>query len=222
MVELNVMTGNNQSAEGSSLRDLTDEELARDARSGSNGCFDELVVRYGTRLYQFLRKRLPTDQDAEDLAQETFIKAYRNIDRYDHTWNFSTWLYTIASRLAVSHYRTKRWKLTNMTQSDLPTDLSTSATPDDFLARSENSRNLWNVARTLKPEFYEALWLRYVEEMSMKEIAAVMNKPQISVRVLLHRARLKLTRRFDHPALLGNAGKEGAAAAVTEPKLSVL
>jgi RNA polymerase sigma-70 factor (ECF subfamily) len=179
--------------------EFSDEELARRAAAGSHACFETLVFRYSARLFQFLRKRMPTDQDAEDIAQEAFIKAYRNLDRFDPSLKFSTWLYTIASRLAVSHYRSGRWKLENLTGPAEPGAVETVKTgaaggPEAAMTERENMRNLWVTAQTLKKESYESLWLRYVEEMTIKEIAAVMKKSQIYVRVLLHRARLKLTR----------------------------
>ena len=61
----------------------TDEELAREARAGSRPAFEELALRYKRRLFVYLRPRLASDQDTEDMVQETFLKLYRNIDRYD-------------------------------------------------------------------------------------------------------------------------------------------
>ena len=227
MVKQNGMTDNievnseENESEGISIRQMSDEELAQKAQAGSTRCFDTLVFRYSVRLFQFLRKRLPTDQDTEDIVQDTFIKAFQNIHRYDHIWKFSTWIYTIASRLAVSHYRTKNWKLTNLTQAEMPDTPSNSKTPDMVMSENEDFNNLWNVARTLKPQLYEVLWLRYAEELSIKEIAAVMEKPQISVRVMLHRARLKLTDRFDNPAFLEKLENDDAASTSTPPAASV-
>lgn len=184
------MTANNGN---NSHLDYTDEELARQAAAGSHAAFETIVFRYSARLLQFMCKRIPTRQDAEDLTQETFIKAYRNIHRFDPQYSLSTWLYTIASRLAISHYRSARWKMDNLTGPD-GIDTAVESGPETIAHELETRRNLWLKAKTLKKEFHEALWLRYVEEMTVKEIAGVMNRSQINVRVLLHRARAKLTR----------------------------
>jgi RNA polymerase sigma-70 factor (ECF subfamily) len=167
---------------------LSDEKLALEAAAGSRASFEELIHRYSPRLFFFLRHKTDTDQDIEDLIQETFLKAFRNIDRFEAERKFSTWLYTIAVRSAISHHRIKK-----ATRSHTES-ISPLPDPQDALIQKEESRNIWNLARRLKPMEYEALWLHYGEDMSVKDIAKVIKKTQISVRVLLHRARLNLAR----------------------------
>jgi len=186
---------------------MTDEELALQAAAGSHSSFETLVFRYGSRLFLFLRSRIPTVQDAEDLAQETFIKAYNNIHRYDSQWKFSTWLYTIASRSAIGFYRTHGRKSAVFVETteasanyDSP-DPSVANNPHDSLQQTEDQEALWRTARSLKPEQYEALWLRYAEELPVRDIATVMGKSLIHTRVLLHRGRLTLTKLCGKPEL---------------------
>lgn len=180
----------------SEIKQLSDEELAVEAQAGSHPCFEELVYRYNQRLFYFLRPKMSTDQDIEDLVQETFLKAYRNITRFDHQYKFSTWLYTTAARLAISYYRKKR--------DHEPAFESTCSSPGphEKMIKEENNQNLWNAAQALQKNQYQALWLRYMEDMSVKEIARVMKKSQIHVRVLLHRARLNLVKEMNPPAPL--------------------
>jgi len=170
---------------------LSDEELAADARAGSRSSFEELVHRYSLRLFHFLLPRVGTGQDTEDLVQETFLKVYRNIDRFDTAYKFSTWLYTIAVRLAIGFYRKNR------TGGPTPESAGTWADPQDAMIREQESQNLWNTAKTLRPDLYQALWLRYMEDLSLKEIAGVMKKSRVHVRVLLHRARLQLGKQLN-------------------------
>jgi len=174
-------------------RQSSDEELASKVAAGSQASFEELVYRYGPRLFHFLRHKVSTDEDIEDLVQETFLKAFRNIDRYNPDWKLSTWLYTIAVRLAISDYRSKRAKDPSL----MP--ISTSPEPQEVVIRKEEAQNIWNLAKTLKKDQYEALWLRYAEDMSVKEIAYAMKKTQIYVRVLLHRARMNLSKKLNQP-----------------------
>ncbi len=170
---------------------VSDEELAAEARAGSRTSFEELVHRYSRRLFHFLRPRVGTDQDTEDLVQETFIKVYRNIHRFDITYKFSTWLYTVATRLAIGFYRKKR------PEGPTPESAGTWTDPQDTMIREQESQNLWAAAKTLRPNLYQALWLRYMEDLSLKEIAGVMKKSQVHVRVLLHRARLQLGKQLN-------------------------
>ena len=170
---------------------LSDEELAGKAQAGSHSYFEELVSRYCQRLFYFLRPRVGTNQDTEDLVQETFLKLYCNLHRFDSTFKFSTWLYTVANRLVISFYRKNRsWKSRFVS----PT---TEMNPQETMLRDEDSLNLWNFAKRLPPNQFQSLWLRYVEDMPIPEIAAILKKSQVHVRVLLHRARLKLAKELN-------------------------
>lgn len=172
-----------------SKKHLSDEEIASQAAAGSHDSFEELVFRYSARLCCFLRHKTQTDQDIEDLAQETFFKAFRNIDSFDPKQKFSTWLYTIAIRQAISRYRSARLKKPFVPKNP-------ALDPQEAFIQKEQSQNLWYQAKTLQQKEYEALWLRYAEDMSVKDIAKVLKKKPITVRVLLHRARLNLAKKI--------------------------
>ncbi|MBN2270051.1 MAG: sigma-70 family RNA polymerase sigma factor, partial [Sedimentisphaerales bacterium] len=87
------------------LRALSAEDLARRSQLGCRASFAELVERYGTGLLRFLRRRTNNLHDAEDLVQDTFVRAYANIHGYRSTYKFSTWLFTIARNLACTRLR---------------------------------------------------------------------------------------------------------------------
>ena len=148
------------------------------------------MARFGKRLFQFLHHRTGNAQDAEDLVQDTFVKAYKNIHRYRDSWKFSTWLFTIAARLANSHYRrTRPSRAVGHIESG-------KSEPVDALDQQVTQQGLWALARGLSMNQYRALWLRYAEDMSIKEIALVMRKSQVNVRVLLYRARINLAKKL--------------------------
>lgn len=204
-----------------------DEGLGARAAAGSQAAFEELVSRYTGRLANFLRTRTSSREDLEDLVQETLLKAYRNIDRYDARWKFATWLYTIAVRLAISRHRVAsagRW-LPIAEDPECP-----SPGPQEALVRREEAeaqKNIWRVAGTLGPDAYEALWLRYAEEMPVKDIARAMGKTQMGVRALLHRSRERLAEKLkaSGPAEAAAAASRAAAETVAVPavrKYSVL
>lgn len=174
------------------IAERTDEELAREARAGSGRSFDELARRYKRRLFVYLRPRLGSDEDAEDLVQETFLKLYRNIASYDPAFKFSTWLYTSASRLAIDAFR-KRAAERAEKVADRNVDI-----PDPSSGpESGSGPELWEAARSLGGDRFRVLWLRYGEDLSVEEIAAVLGRTRLAVRVLLHRARTSLAGRLD-------------------------
>ena len=177
-----------------SLRGLSSEELAGQAKRGCQASFAELVHRYAPRLQAFLCRRNGNDHDVEDLVQDTLLKAYRNLYRYDDSWRFSTWLFTIAGRVAVSRHRRKQPEPGAL-------DLRVQApAPDEAADRREQQESLWAMAAELPANQYRALWLRYAEDMSVKEIAAALGKSQVWVKVSLYRARVSLARRLnEHP-----------------------
>ena len=183
-----------------------DEELAVQAAAGSNAAFEELVSKYSPRLFFFLRRRCESEADIEDLIQEAFLRAFRSLDRYDPRWKFSTWLYTMSVRLAVSRRRSRRAQPLPLDEEAVETR---SPGPQEALIRKEEAEagaNIWKLARTLKPSEYEALWLRYAEEMPVKDIARTMKKSQVGIRALLHRSRLKLGKLLRSPAHAANIG----------------
>ncbi len=177
--------------------------LAARARSGCLTSFTELVERFESRLFNFLLRRCGSITDAEDLAQETFVRAWRAIGQYNPRWQFSTWLFTIAHRLAVTEYRRRRRERAMQGHGDPATGHADD--PANVVAHREESRLIWDLAdRVLGQTQREALWLRYAEDLSIRDIARVLGKAPVTVRVTLFRAREALVA---HQSQLGRAGR---------------
>jgi len=175
--------------------ELADDELARAVRAGSPACFAELVSRHEGRLMRFLVRRTRHVHDAEDLLQETFVRAYQHIASYDARWKFTTWLFTIASRLVCSHFRKKRPALGS--DQMLAQKHSAEEDPSADMSRREETDKLWSLAaEVLSDNQYTALWFRYVEDMAIKDISQVMDKTQTHVKVLLFRGRTTLGKKL--------------------------
>jgi RNA polymerase sigma-70 factor (ECF subfamily) len=172
------------------LEAFTDEDLALQAAGGAGECFEELVGRYGPRLFRFLRPKTQSDEEAEDLVQDAFRKAFQNIGSFDPRYRFSTWIYTIAQRLAVSLFRARR----SSVEISEPED--TAVGPEERLIRKQESETIWALARNLRSGQFKALWLRYAEDLSVAEIARVMKTSSPHIRVLLHRGRVNLAAAF--------------------------
>jgi len=165
---------------------LSDEQLVEASLAGTAAAFDELVGRYQERLLRFLLTRSSCRADAEDAIQDTFINAYRFLASFDPRWRFSTWIYRIALR-NLARQRRPEW---------LESDEALAGNDDplqDCIDRSERE-NVWITARRLlSDEAYSAMWLRYVEDMSVKEIAKALDKSLSWTKVTLLRGRRRLT-----------------------------
>ena len=173
------------------LGELDSEELASRTQAGSSACFGELVKRYEGRLLSFLIQRTGQVPDAEDLLQEAFARAYQRIRSYDPRWKFSTWLFTIASRLACSHGR----RLRSPSLDDARLLPAGGCNPLTIVLQEEEKDNLWALAaELLSKNQHSVLWLHYGEDMSVAEISQVIRKTQTHVKVLLFRGRSSLAR----------------------------
>jgi len=166
---------------------ITAEDLAREAQNGSREAFGELVLRLQGPLFHFLSLRIPDHGEAEELVQEAFLRAWQKLDQYDSRWRFSTWLFTVAKRLAASRARTRKPVLVH---DEVLSTLSAEGEPSALVELREESDNVWLLAgRVLTVEQRSALWLRYAEDLSIEEIARILDKRRVTVRVLLFRAR---------------------------------
>jgi len=166
---------------------FSDVELARESQAGSLSAFEELVCRHEARIFQFLKCRVSSAHDAEDLTQVVFVRAYRNIGKFNPRYPFASWLYTIARRESINHYR--RAAAANICA--LPGDLlDPRGDPSRETALSDARERLWDVARCrLSESQFAALYLYAHDQMSVKDIARTLKKTQGHVKVLLHRAR---------------------------------
>ena len=173
------------------------EQLAAKAQAGCSESFERIVEQTKDRLFTYLMQLVANQHDAEDLAQEAFIKAYRNLHTFDGRARFTTWLYTIAKNTAFTHLRKRR--------PHYPIELFEEVFVEDpaVFAGSEEAKSIWSVARQLKPNFYETLWLFYAEGFSLKETAAIMQTNAVTVRVNLHRARAALGKKLTRAGTAG-------------------
>jgi RNA polymerase sigma-70 factor (ECF subfamily) len=170
----------------------TIEDLAAQSRGGCRASFEALVIHFEKRIFHYLLQMTRNEQDAKDLTQITFVKAYQNIQRYHSHHAFQSWLFTIAKRTALNHFRDHR------PTEELEPEMAADRDDPSVAAEKEDvSANIWKIARSLKPDQYEALWLRYGEGFSISETACIMKTNSLRVRVLLHRARAALAKKLE-------------------------
>lgn len=175
----------------------SDETLARRVQLGCVRSYEELDRRLRPRLVFLLRKRTGSREDAEDLTQQTLLRAYEKIDQYDPKRSFRSWLFTIAIRLAIDAHRKNR---IDTTANGIESLTDTSPGPAERVHRQDTQRRLWALAdRVLDPTQRTALWLHYGEQLKAKEIGKTLGVSAVHVRVLLFRARRTLMAHLDQP-----------------------
>ena len=165
-----------------------DADIVRAAAGGDARAFEQLVHLYHRRVLNFLYQMTRQRQDAEDLTQQTFVKAFQHIHRVDCERPIVNWLFTIARRTALNHFRSARkWEF-------VPAEITSSEpSPARQLEQQDRAENLWARARrVLSQREFEVLWLRFAEELSTEETARIAGLTQIHVKVLVHRARQHL------------------------------
>jgi RNA polymerase sigma-70 factor (ECF subfamily) len=182
-----------------SVKAQTDEQLAIAAQRGCRASFETIVERMQGPLLGYLQRLSASREDAEDLVQDTFVRAYRKIDRYHENWRLSTWLFTIARRLCINRRRQQqraRQKIADST-GDMKW-LEHSRDPAAALIAAEERQQLWQIASALlsEPEL-TALWLFYVEDMPVAEIGRVLKRSTAGVKSVMFRARRRLLPAFE-------------------------
>lgn len=181
---------NDRTSSPESVQAADEPRLVRRVQGGDRTAMEELARRCRPRLVHLLARRLGCTADAEDIAQQALVRALERIDQHDGQRAFSVWLYRIALRLAADHHRKAR------PQPGLDCGGlcdSAAQSPEQAALDSELRDNLWSIAeKVLSENQYSALWLRYAEEMSVKEAARALGRTRIATRVLLHRARQRL------------------------------
>ncbi len=173
------------------------EELACNARDGVYTAFEALVSRFGPPLLRYLRHRVRSEDIAEDLVQETFLKVYRNLWQYDPRRRFTPWLYTIATRVAANYTRRQR---PGVLPDGIDVPDREQDRPDAIAARTEQREGLWATARSVLPDSqFTVLWMRYAEDLPISDVCRIVGKSNAHVRVLLYRARRKLMQAVEAP-----------------------
>ena len=182
--------------------------LVARAKSGDVEAFSDLVSHYERRVFRMAKQITQNDDDAEDVLQETFLKAYTHLDNFQGNSKFYTWLVRIAVNEALMKLRKRRSDKT--VPLDEPIDTGEDEmvreiavwdeNPEDSYSREELAHILDEAIQSLKPAYRTVFLLRDIEEMSIEETAEVLNLSISAVKSRLLRARLqlreKLTRLF--------------------------
>jgi len=181
----------------------SDVELVRAYRNGDIHAFEELHRRYVASIYRLVRRKLGDALLAEDIAQETFMKALRMMDRVDDSFNFGGWVHTVARNLCFDELRRRQRDLRadgiEEEEGELLANLpSTSKSFDPVLVQESNEmrRQVWAVAQRLPEKYRLVLTLRELQDLSYRQIARTLKMSESAVETLLYRARLRFKEEY--------------------------
>jgi len=190
-----------------STAEVKDADLVRAARNGDLDAFDLLVKRHERRIYGLARRLTGSDHDAQDVTQQTFLSAVKNLSGFRGAAAFSTWLTTIAANTAFKLARKRRGLPT--TSLDAATDFGEDGriphpeyiadwreAPDRLAQRAETHRLLDAAIAELDPGHRAVFLLRDVEDLSVRETAKALKLSEANVKVRLLRARMQLRERL--------------------------
>ena len=164
----------------------TDEVVISKVLQGDSRAYEILVGRYQDAVSRFIWKIIPVEQDREEVCQDVFVKVYFNLDKFRFDAKFSTWLYQIAYRTAVSFNRKKRIETRSFEDDEFVKEEVQN--PDQELVRKLLNQQI----AKLKLEERTMVTLVYMQDLSIEDISIIVNRPGGTVKSVLHRVRQKL------------------------------
>lgn len=177
--------------------DLTDEELARRATGGEIACFEEILARYRDRIYRLCLRWANDAEDAEDWAQECFVRAYRQLKRYDASLPFAPWLLRLTTNTCINMAKARGRHAERSEPLAEREWEDERATPAQDLEAREEMRRVRLAVGALPLPLRAAITLRAVEELSFREISEVLGVPLQTVVTRCKRASELVQKHLD-------------------------
>jgi len=190
-------------AEAAALSRAQDASLLSAFKEGDNEAFGELVRKYETRVFNHCLRMLGDEQDSQDLTQEVFLKVYRGVKNYEHTFAFYTWVYRITVNCCIDHLRRKKRLAPQMSLAQGLDDDSSEPAPDMGIADetyapekaalgSEMNVVIYAAIAKLSPKLQDIIVLKEIDGLSYEEIGAMLGCSRGTVKSRLFRARERL------------------------------
>ncbi|MEM9362334.1 MAG: RNA polymerase sigma factor [Bacteroidota bacterium] len=176
------------------MTDNTDQYLIESTLNGDAKAFANLVKKYQHYVYTLVVRMIKVKEEAEEVAQDVFIKAYRSLKDFKGDSKFSTWLYRIAYRTALDHIRKnkKRQKTHELLEEITKSNVHLGDTPLERIQKVERKEHVKKCIAQLSESDAAVVTLFYFEELSIKEIGTITQLTEDNIKVKLHRSRKKL------------------------------
>ncbi|MGI6413130.1 MAG: RNA polymerase sigma factor [Syntrophomonadaceae bacterium] len=191
---------------------VSEEQLVRRSLRGDIQAFEQLVLAYQSKIYSLAYRYMGNEEDAYDMAQECFIKAYRSLGSFKGNSSFKTWLYRVASNVCLDELRRKKRRIVPISideplatreGSEVEKEFEDhSASVDILYEQKEFAEQIQVVLNEMKPEHKTVVVLRDIMEMTYEEIASVLNCSVGTVKSRLSRARSVLRKKLTDRELL--------------------
>jgi RNA polymerase sigma-70 factor, ECF subfamily len=186
-----------------------DQDLVALAQQGSEKAYRELLSRYQRPVFSVIFRMVRDRERAEDLAQETFVRVFNNIDRYDPRYRFSSWIFKIATNLTIDAIRRREVETVSIdgSRNALTPDqieatsitlVSPDENPEQLLEARQLGAEIGDAIGRLRPEYRAAILLRHVEGREYQEIAEILSLPLGTVKTYIHRGRNELRESLQH------------------------
>lgn len=184
--------------------DAITKRIIQDVKKGDQQAFTDLVELYKDKVYQISYRMVGNVHEAQDIAQEAFLRAYMNIETYDVNRKFSTWLFRIATNLSIDRLRKKKpdFYLEHEVEGTNGLTLSsqlaaTDELPEDQVITHELQDWIQGEILQLPSKYRSAIVLKYIEDLSLKEISEILDLPIATVKTRIHRGREALRKRLN-------------------------
>jgi len=185
--------------------DNLDVRLAKLARKGDQRAFAEIVELYKDKIFHLAYRMLSNRHEAEDVVQETFLRVYKNLDRYDENQKFSTWIYRIGTNLSIDRLRKRKPSFSldaDLNESEgmdgyslIPSD---NRTPESEMLLSETQRIIHQAIDGLPAKYKTIMILRYIQDLSLQEISEILDLPVTTMKTRVHRGREFLRKKLEY------------------------
>lgn len=186
--------------------DHDDASIIRRCREGDERAYRELVQRFQRPVYSVAFRMVRSAEDAEDATQETFVRVFRALARYDPARSFEAWLFTITTRLCIDLMRRRRVRPISLTRQDPESgedrtlDIEDPGLgPEETTSHAEEERHAKDLIDSLPPHYRIVVMLRHQQDLSYDEIGEVLSLPLGTVKARIHRARALLRERIERP-----------------------
>lgn len=181
--------------------DFDDNQLIENFLEGNQEAFEKLLSKHLKGVYNFLFQLTSDSSAVDDLAQVTFIKAWKNLEKFDKNKSFKAWIFTIAKNTAYDYFKKKKTipfsnfideegnnKLENISEGEI--------LPDEILVRADSAKILEEKLEKIPAHYRIILTMRYKDDFSLQEIAQILEKPYNTIKSQHNRALLSLKKQF--------------------------